>query len=455
MKRKILTMALAFALCLGITAPAFAAEDPAEIGTAAAFLRERGIMLGDAKGDMQLERGLSRAELATLLSRLHGGASVNTAIYDWACYFTDVPAWAKPYVGYCVANLLVTGYDETRYGPNDPVSPAMACTVVLRCCGYGDGEGIEWTYATASEHAAGLGLISQSTARAATITRGEVAVLICRALNRQSENAPPQTVTVPSGYQSSPGGGVTISQNSWSREDFSRNANPEVFTGPYTRELYNAIRQTLVDIGTENSTGDRCAYTMVSKNDYSAVKQMVGRMDGLLWYEHYVPQNLVNYYEYPDYFALSAQMPESYEAAYNFIQPVIGAANRMGSDREKVKYLNDYLCSLLTYDERCVAGISRTFAPHSEELKGICSDYTHNFKFLCAAAGIPCFTISSTNHSWNLVYADGRWLHVDVTANDAYHRDYILLAETVTDHTDRAPEATEFLKELLVPGSTK
>ena len=156
-----------------------------------------------------------------------------------------------------------------------------------------------------------------------------------------------------------------------------------------------------------------------------------------------------------DYYALSAQMPETYQAAYDFIQPVIDTVNRMDTDSEKVKYLNDYLCSLLTYDKKSVAGIIRTFAPHSEELKGACGDYAHDFKFLCGAAGIPCFTISTTNHAWNMVYADGQWLHVDVAANDLYRQNYILLAKTVSDRTDEAPEATAFLKELLAPGSTK
>ena len=57
----------------------------------------------------------------------------------------------------------------------------------------------------------------------------------------------------------------TIDANHWSREDFSQAANPAVFTEVFDRDLYNAIRQTLVDMGTENSAGDRCAYTMVSK----------------------------------------------------------------------------------------------------------------------------------------------------------------------------------------------
>ena len=38
-----------------------------------------------------------------------------------------------------------------------------------------------------------------------------------------------------------------ISADHWSREDFSQEASPEVFTGVYSRELYNAIRQTMVD----------------------------------------------------------------------------------------------------------------------------------------------------------------------------------------------------------------
>ena len=272
----------------------------------------------------------------------------------------------------------------------------------------------------------------------------------------------PYTGTAPAGQTSAPAttpapaqSGYTISTGHWSREDFSGQANPNLFTGVYDRDLYNAIRQTLVDTGTENSTGDRCAYTMVSKDDYSAVKRMLGRLDGLYRYEHHVPQNLSNYYEYLDYFAVSATMPDNYQSAYDFIQPAIAAVNRLGTDREKVKYLNDYLCGLLAYDRKGIAGVARTFSQHSAELEAACGDYAHNFKFLCAAANIPCFTISTDNHSWNMVYADGQWLHVDVSANDLYRRDYILLAGTVPGRTDQAPEATAFLKELLVPGSTK
>lgn len=270
-----------------------------------------------------------------------------------------------------------------------------------------------------------------------------------------NEDTPAATVTPPPAAPSAEQASFTISTDHWSREDFSQQANPAIFSSPFDRDLFNAVRQALVDRGTDRNTGTVTAYTMVSKADYSAVKQMIGRMDGLFWYEHYVPENLSNYYEYLDYFAVSVQMPESYQPALDYIQPVIDTVDRMSTDREKVVYLNDYLCSLLEYSRGESAGITQTFSQHNSELKGACATYARDFKFLCAAADIPCFTISTTDHAWNLVYADGQWLHVDVAANDHYNRPYILLAETVSGRTDEAPEATAFLKEVLVPGSTK
>ena len=262
--------------------------------------------------------------------------------------------------------------------------------------------------------------------------------------------APAPVVTAPSTPPAS-GQPYTINADHWSREDFSQQANPAVFTGVYDRDLYNTIRQTIVD-----GSSDTPAYTMVAKGDeYSAVKNLLGRLETNLRYEHHVPENFTNYYEYLDYFAVSAAMPENYQAPYEFIRPVMEQANQLGSDRERVEYLNDYLCTLLAYKKGETAGVTSTFSPHSGELQAACGSYARAFKFLCGAAGIPCFTISTSNHTWNMVYVDGQWLHVDVSANDLYHRPYILLAETVQGRTDQAPEATAFLKELLVPGSTK
>ncbi|NBI82534.1 hypothetical protein D3Z48_10685 [Clostridiaceae bacterium] len=243
----------------------------------------------------------------------------------------------------------------------------------------------------------------------------------------------------------------TISADHWSREDFSQEASPEVFAGAYSRELYNAIRQTMVDGTSENP-----AYTMVAKgDDYSAVKNLIGRMEGVLRYEHHVPRNFTDYWRYLDYFAVSAEMPENYQAPLDFIQSALDHAGTLATDRERVEAFNDYIRTLLAYQKGKTAGVTQTFAPHAGELKAACGSYARALKFLCAAADIPCLTVSSKTHTWNLVYVDGQWLHVDVSANDLSGRNGVLLVESYQTGKDQAPEATAFLKELFVPGSTK
>ena len=243
----------------------------------------------------------------------------------------------------------------------------------------------------------------------------------------------------------------TISADHWSREDFCQEANPSVFTGVYSRELYNTIRQTMVDGTSENP-----AYTMVAKgDDYSAVKNLIGRMEGVLRYEHHVPQNFTDYWRYLDYFAVSAEMPENYQAPLDFIQSALDHAGTLATGRERVEAFNDYIRTLLAYQKGKTAGVTQTFAPHAGELKAACGSYARAMKFLCGAADIPCFTVSSKTHTWNLVYVDGQWLHVDVSANDLSGRNGVLLVESYQTGKDQAPEATAFLKELFVPGSTK
>ena len=66
---------------------------------------------------------------------------------------SDVPEWARLYVGYCYANGLMVGYDTGAFGADDGVTPAAACTVVLR---YMDLPDTEWDYSTACQTAIGL-----------------------------------------------------------------------------------------------------------------------------------------------------------------------------------------------------------------------------------------------------------------------------------------------------------
>lgn len=177
MRQRLFSVGLAAVLCLSMAAPAAGAAS--ELEQAAAYVREHDIMSGDQAGNLNLASGLNRAELAVLLTRLNGGT--NPEQYNQKCQFTDVPAWARPYVGYCTEHQLMTGYGGGVFGPSDPVTPAMACTVVLRAYNVDSGGGSVWSYNTACSYAASLGWLDKSTVQAKTITRGDMAILIYRA----------------------------------------------------------------------------------------------------------------------------------------------------------------------------------------------------------------------------------------------------------------------------------
>lgn len=134
--KRILTLLLCAALTLSLAVPALAVQSERE--TAAVWLKEKGILTGDQNGNLNLGSGLTRAELAVILTRLSddtGDMGRNAAYYRTICPFTDVPEWAMPYAGYCAEKKLMAGYGNKQFGPSDPVTPAAACTVMLRYLG--------------------------------------------------------------------------------------------------------------------------------------------------------------------------------------------------------------------------------------------------------------------------------------------------------------------------------
>ena len=117
--KRIRVISLAVIAALSLTVTSFAAEKSPQ-QSAAAYLSEAGIMLGNESGDMMLEQGLTRAQMA-------------------------------------------------------------ACTVMLRCLNDVDAV---WDYQSACRTAVQLGLAAEETVADAEITRGNMAVLICRTMAR-------------------------------------------------------------------------------------------------------------------------------------------------------------------------------------------------------------------------------------------------------------------------------
>lgn len=183
-QRNLASLLLAGAMTAALlTGPAQAAESPSPQEIAAIRLQAEGLMNGDEHGDLHLDKGLTRAELACLISPI----VLNPEHVAWerdyyaklcTTNFSDVPEWAQVAVGVCASMGVVAGYGDGRFGSDDPVSPQMACTIMLR---YLERDG--WTYVTACGKAVELGLAQAETLEGETITRGDMALLLTGSLD--------------------------------------------------------------------------------------------------------------------------------------------------------------------------------------------------------------------------------------------------------------------------------
>ena len=183
-QRNLASLLLAGAMTAALlTGPAQAAESPSPQEIAATRLQAEGLMNGDEHGDLHLDKGLTRAELACLISPI----VLNPEHVAWerdyyaklcTTNFSDVPEWAQVAVGVCASMGVVAGYGDGRFRSDDPVSPQMACTIMLR---YLERDG--WTYVTACGKAVELGLAQAETLEGETITRGDMALLLTGSLD--------------------------------------------------------------------------------------------------------------------------------------------------------------------------------------------------------------------------------------------------------------------------------
>jgi hypothetical protein len=156
---------------------------------AAAYVAELGIFKGDENGDFKLDEGLTRVELAVILTRLDismgsysGHAEppeefVKGTRLIGGLPFDDVPEWALGYVTHC-SWFYMNGVSASKFDPYGKVSLKMACTVILRWLSLHERY---WTYNTSIEVAQRLGIVPSESIGDGELLRKEMAVIIRRA----------------------------------------------------------------------------------------------------------------------------------------------------------------------------------------------------------------------------------------------------------------------------------
>lgn len=101
------------------------------------FLKDNGYVEGDKKGDLMLDKNLTRAQFTALLARLDGKDDVAKAMKTLGSKFTDVTEahWAKGYISFAAGKDWVKGYPDGTFGPEREVTYAEIATVLVRYLG--------------------------------------------------------------------------------------------------------------------------------------------------------------------------------------------------------------------------------------------------------------------------------------------------------------------------------
>ena len=169
-------------MVMGSSAASYADVTSEDNQEAIEVLQAVGIMVGDENGDFNPDQNVTRNEMAVIMSNL---MEYNVASYKNTSPFTDVPAWAEPYVAACWTNGITAGYSDTIYGGSDTVTTAQAALMLMKALGYfqyASDFGSDWQLATTRQGNAIDLFVGVDSGVTAPMTRNDVAQLVLNTL---------------------------------------------------------------------------------------------------------------------------------------------------------------------------------------------------------------------------------------------------------------------------------
>jgi len=137
---KFLALVVALTFLLSMAAPAFASA-PADLQqTEAARLQTLGIIAGFPDGSLGLDRTMTRAEFAKVITIATGNEIIADAMVNSPTSFPDakVGVWYTGYVNVASELGYILGYPDGTFKPNQDITNAEVLTILLRALGYDD-----------------------------------------------------------------------------------------------------------------------------------------------------------------------------------------------------------------------------------------------------------------------------------------------------------------------------
>lgn len=226
--KRALSLAMASVMLVGLMvvgagAASYPDVDAQDNLEAIEVLKAVGIMTGDDKGNFNPDQNVTRNEMAVVMVNL-----LNLKTGSTVTPFTDVPAWAAPYVAACYNNGVVAGTSATTYGGSANVTAVQASLMVMKALGYFgyQGEfGDDWQLATVKQ-ANKIDLYNGVNAGVSdSMNRSEVAQMVLNALEC--------TVTVVEqiGGLKVDGNGITVVENPTYKYTAAENKSGKDYAG--------------------------------------------------------------------------------------------------------------------------------------------------------------------------------------------------------------------------------
>lgn len=186
MRKKIISIFVLLCLCVGMALPAGAVRTEESVERT---IRAVGVMVGNASGDLMLDRPVTRAEFITMMT--NASEFKDTVGQEGSGYslFKDVKSshWASEYIRLGISKGWMVGYTDGTFRPDQKIKLEEACTALLKLLGY-PSSSLAGSYPQAQlNKAAALGLRDQLTVTPGTeITRRDCMYLFYNMLTAKT-----------------------------------------------------------------------------------------------------------------------------------------------------------------------------------------------------------------------------------------------------------------------------
>lgn len=208
--------------------------------------------------------------------------------------------------------------------------------------------------------------------------------------------------------------------------EFAQKNNPKLYRSilpPESQEIYDQVYEMIKNHEQKRLVTD----VKLLVKDFRAITECVNYDNpDLFWWENTATfisdaKNIVEEISIP-YLIKDENLKEAKSKVYLELRPVIFYASLIESDIDKIKYVHDYFCNKVVYNEYAkrtgrAEGLLQTVYSAFVDKSTVCSGYCRSFQLCMNILGIPCSIITSSNHSWNLVKVNDSWYEVDITSD--------------------------------------